>query len=267
MTDLSGTVYESFAASAGRWPDRPFLAVTAGTAAAYGIAVREFTYREVATEAARLRSGYHEVGFRHGDRAGLLLDNRPEFLIHWLAFNALGVSVVPINPDWRADELAFLVGHSEIRAAVAIPERHAALEAAAGSASRPLALLSPDGSGLAALSDDRPSSRVVAREPPSVMSGCALLYTSGTPGRPKGCLLPNGVFLWAGHWYAGLGGLCEIRHGTERMITPLPLTHMNAMACSAMCMMLTGGCLVAVDRFHPASWWESVRESRATVMH
>ena len=270
MTDLSGTVHESFAASAARWPDRPFLAVTAGTAAAYGIATREYTYGEVAAEVARLRSRYSQAGFAHGDRAGLLLFNRPEFLIHWLAFNALGVSVVPINPDWRVDELAFLVGHSEIRAAVAPAERHAALEAAAGSASRALALLSPDGGGLAALRDDRPRSGeqpAAARESPSVASECALLYTSGTTGAPKGCILPNEYFLWAGHWYAGLGGLCEIRPGTERMITPLPLTHMNAMACSAMCMMLTGGCLVAVDRFHPGSWWDSVRESRATVMH
>jgi acyl-CoA synthetase (AMP-forming)/AMP-acid ligase II len=269
VTDLSGTVCESFAASATRWPDRPFLAVTAGTAAAYGIAPREYTYGQVAVEVAGLRSGYRQAGFAHGDRAGLLLFNRPEFLVHWLAFNALGVSVVPINPDWRAEELAFLVGHSEIRAAVAPTERHAALEAAARSASRPLALLSPDGGGPAALPDDpKPRERpAAAREAPSVTSECALLYTSGTTGVPKGCILPNEYFLWAGHWYAGLGGLCEIRPGAERMITPLPLTHMNAMACSAMCMMLTGGCLIAVDRFHPGSWWHSVRESRATVMH
>jgi acyl-CoA synthetase (AMP-forming)/AMP-acid ligase II len=267
---LSGTVYESFVASVARWTDRPFLAVTAGTAARYGTESREYTYRQVATEVARLRSGYTQAGFAHGDRAGLLLENRPEFVFHWLAFNALGVSVVPINPDWRADELAFLVGHSEIRAAVAPVARHAALTAAARSASRPLALLSPDGNGLAAVSDQDSSSggpAAAAREPPSVASECALLYTSGTTGAPKGCILPNEYFLWAGQWYAGLGGLCEIRPGAERLITPLPLTHMNAMACSAICMMLTGGCLIAVDRFHPGGWWDSVRESHATVMH
>jgi acyl-CoA synthetase (AMP-forming)/AMP-acid ligase II len=266
---LSGTVHESFAASASRWPGRPFLAVTAGTADAYGIASREYTYREVAAEVERLRSAYADAGFAPGDRAGLLLFNRPEFVFHWLAFNALGVSVVPINPDWRADELGFLIGHSEIRAAVAPPERHAALEAAARSASRPLGLLCPDGDGLAALPEvSRSSERSAAmRESPSARSECALLYTSGTTGRPKGCILPNEYFLWAGHWYAALSGLCEIRPGTERMITPLPLTHMNAMACSTMCMMLTGGCLIAVDRFHPGGWWDSVRESQATVMH
>jgi len=53
----------------------------------------------------------------------------------------------------------------------------------------------------------------------------------------------------------------------ERMLTPLPLVHMNAMACSTMAMVVTGGCLIPLDRFHPRSWWDTVRESRATVVH
>jgi acyl-CoA synthetase (AMP-forming)/AMP-acid ligase II len=98
-------------------------------------------------------------------------------------------------------------------------------------------------------------------------SECALLYTSGTTGRPKGCVLSNHYFLLAGEWYATIGGLCTLHEGSERMITPLPLTHMNAMAYSAMAMVMTGGCLVQLDRFHPGSWWDSVRQSRATVAH
>ena len=263
MRDIGGTVYESFAASAARWTERPFLYVTAGTAAAYCLAPHEYTYAEVTGEVERLRSVYARAGYGHGHRAGLLLFNRPEFVFHWLALNALGVSVVPINPDWRADELSFLVGHSEIALAVAPVERHPGLAASAAAASRRIALAAPDGTDVAAPTSTAPSSSTA----PSVASECALLYTSGTTGRPKGCILPNEYFLWAGHWYAGLGHLCEIRPGAERMITPLPLTHMNAMACSTMCMLLTGGCLVAVDRFHPQTWWDSVRESRATVMH
>ena len=263
MRDIGGTVYESFAASTARWAKRPFLYVTAGTAAAYGIEQHEYAYEKVAGEVERLRTIYAAAGYGHGHRAGLLLFNRPEFLFHWLALNALGVSVVPVNPEWRSDELAYLVGHSEISLAVAPVDRHASLATAAASANRPLALAAPDGTGIVASTSGAPFSNTA----PSVASECALLYTSGTTGRPKGCILPNEYFLWAGHWYAGLDGLCGIRPGAERMITPLPFTHMNAMACSTMCMLLTGGCLVAVDRFHPRTWWDSVRESRATVMH
>src|SRR5690606_37154835 len=51
------------------------------------------------------------------------------------------------------------------------------------------------------------------------------------------------------------------------MLTPLPLVHMNAMACSTMAMVVTGGCLIVLDRFHPRTWWDSVRQSGATVVH
>jgi acyl-CoA synthetase (AMP-forming)/AMP-acid ligase II len=96
---------------------------------------------------------------------------------------------------------------------------------------------------------------------------CALLYTSGTTGRPKGCVLPNEYFIHAGHWYCNAGGLMTVREERERMLTPLPLFHMNAMACSVMAMVMSGGCLVALDRFHPQTWWKSVRESGATIFH
>jgi acyl-CoA synthetase (AMP-forming)/AMP-acid ligase II len=39
------------------------------------------------------------------------------------------------------------------------------------------------------------------------------------------------------------------------------------MAYSTMAMVTTGGCLIVLDRFHPKSWWDSVRESRATIVH
>src|SRR5690606_5737165 len=94
-----------------------------------------------------------------------------------------------------------------------------------------------------------------------------LLYTSGTTGRPKGCILPNEYYMHCGNWYAHVGGLAALRPGQERMLTPLPLVHMNAMACSTMAMVVTGGCLIPLDRFHPRSWWDTVRESGATVVH
>jgi acyl-CoA synthetase (AMP-forming)/AMP-acid ligase II len=97
------------------------------------------------------------------------------------------------------------------------------------------------------------------------------LYTSGTTGTPKGCRLSNAYYLNAGRWYAALGdrpgSFCPVRPGQERIITPLPLNHVNAMAFSAMVVITVGGCLVQLDRFHPKTWWQSVRESGATIAH
>ena len=52
-----------------------------------------------------------------------------------------------------------------------------------------------------------------ARRRPEPATECALLYTSGTTGRPKGCVLSNDYYLRAGHWYATVGGLVRIARG------------------------------------------------------
>ena len=51
------------------------------------------------------------------------------------------------------------------------------------------------------------------------------------------------------------------------MLTPLPVFHMNAMSVSLVAMITVGGCLTMLDRFHPRSWWDSVRASGATCLH
>src|SRR5258706_16201088 len=43
--------------------------------------------------------------------------------------------------------------------------------------------------------------------------------------------------------------------------------HMKALACSFMAILVTGGCLIQLDRFHPSTWWRSIRNSRATAFH
>lgn len=262
VTHPATTVAEAFAAAAGAWGQHAFLCFLPETAAIYGIPAGELVYTEVQARIVALRTQYAAAGYGYGHRVGLLLENRPAFFLHWFALNGLGVSVVPINPDLRAAELEYLIGHSEIALAVALPQRHADLRAAAVAAGRSLLVMAegdvPDMASVAATEAGRV---------PDELSECALLYTSGTTGRPKGCVLPNRYFLEAGRWYATIGGLATLRPGLERMITPLPLVHMNAMAYSTMAMVLTGGCLIPLDRFHPRSWWDSVRESRASVVH
>jgi acyl-CoA synthetase (AMP-forming)/AMP-acid ligase II len=260
----TATVYEAFRRVAARRGDAEFLCVEAVTAAAYGIDAGPRSWREVAGEVERLRGAYAQAGYGHGHRVGLLLENRPAFFTHWLALNSLGISIVPIHADLRPAEWIYLIGHSEMCLAVTLPAKEGALRAAAAEAGTTLDTIRPEVPGRipAARSPAR-----LGREPIGRNSECALLYTSGTTGKPKGCRLANGYFLRAGEWYLGLHELAEVVPDIDRFITPLPLSHMNALAFSSMAAILSGGCIVQLDRFHANTWWQSVRDSRATVVH
>jgi len=261
---VHATVHDVFSSSAARTPDAAFLFTESVTATAYGIEAGAMRWGEAAAEVERLRVAYAQAGYGHGHRVGLLLENRPAFLLHWFALNALGVSVVPINADMRSAELSYLIGHSEIGLAVTLPERAADLQTAAALAGVPrFDTLDAD----ARVIPRAPTPPPRARQPVGADTECALLYTSGTTGRPKGCILSNTYFLHAGAWYASLDGVCSVRPDAERVMTPLPLTHMNAMACSTMVVLMAGGCLVQLDRFHPKTWLQSARESGATIVH
>jgi len=234
------------------------LRTVADTAQRYGQSPASITYRQVDQRVSGLIAAYRALGLPPRIRVALALDNRPEFFYHWLALNALGISVAPLNPYWRSGELEYVLRHSDSQLAVGLPDRIQQLQAAAPS---PCPVLSADGSWTLQGQDSAP------RPAPNRTDECALLYTSGTTGRPKGCLLDNSYFLNCGTWYAELGGYCALNPGRDRLITPLPMYHMNALATSTMAMLMSGGCIVPLDRFHPRSWWNSVRESNATIMH
>ena len=264
----AGTVFEALARSAARYPAHDLLQVVEVTAAAYGIEARCHSYREIFEQASGWAEAYRASGVGHGHRVGLLLGNRPEFFVHWFALNALGVSVVPLNADWRSGELEYVLGHSELCHALVLDNKVDAVNAAARAIGRRISVAASSQAAVGRPSVTAPHvGSAIAAGAPGTGAECALLYTSGTTGRPKGCMLANEYFLVAGRWYAGSGELSTIIDGTDRLITPLPLVHMNAMAFSTMVMLLTGGCVVQLDRFHPGSWWESVRESRATITH
>ena len=50
----------------------------------------------------------------------LLMENRPEHFVHKLAMNALGVCCVPLNPDHRPAEMAYVIGHARLDLVIAV---------------------------------------------------------------------------------------------------------------------------------------------------
>src|SRR5467141_5438087 len=123
------TVYEAFAVTAEAAPEHAFLCAPPAANRAYHPDGVEYTYAQVRAEVERLRGEYETAGYGHGHRVALLLENRPEFFFHYLALNALGCSIVPINPDYRHDEMLYQMEHSEADLAVVMAARVAALEA------------------------------------------------------------------------------------------------------------------------------------------
>lgn len=258
---MAETVAQMFAETAAASGANPFLILP--PSAATGDAVWQITYAEAAEAIAALRARYQAAGYGHGHRVALLLESRPEFFLHYLALNGLGVGMVPINPDYRRDEMAYVLEHSEAELAVTLPHRLAGLAEAAAACARPPPIVDA-----LALPDALPSPATPARsDAPGLETECALLYTSGTTGRPKGCMLSNLYFLTSGRTYLGLGGLIDFRYGQERFYNPLPLYHMNHLALLATASMLTANALVLTERFSPMRWWPEVSATGATVIH
>ena len=173
------TVHSAFAATARRTPTKDFLFLEPVTAEVYGLPPGAVSWAAAASRVEALRDAYAAAGWGHGHRVGLLLENRPAFLYHWLALNAIGVSVVPISAEMRSAEFTYLIGHSEIGMVVTLPQRAADLQAAAAQAGRVLHCIEAEPSSIPSPHESAPR----AGEPPGLGTECALLYTSGTTGR------------------------------------------------------------------------------------
>lgn len=256
-----GTLYESLQRAAGRYGDRPAYAVPPMAGRAYHPGGWEITWAETLAGVEEKRRIYAQAGFARGHRVAMLFDQRPEFFFHYYALNALGVSVVPVNPDCRRDEIRYVVEHSEASLAVAIDSR---LE--------DMSTVTREIGGLETVSFERfPDSLPRPLRPapggtPDAGTEAALLYTSGTTGQPKGCILSNEYFHTFGACYLSLGGRLALREGEERLYNPLPLHHANCLSISTPGMLLSGGCLIFPDRFHASTWWQDLAATRATAV-
>ena len=256
------TIWRAFLDSADRHGERPFLRAPAGSTAAYADGAIEYSYAGARAAATRLAAGYRNAGIAAGERVAIAFDSRLDVYLHLLALNALGASVVPLNLGGTDDEVRYVVEHSDavlVTGAAEHEDRLRAIATASATAVRFAASHEID-------AGDAVDAGEFANPVGDRRSEAGLLYTSGTTGKPKGCMLSNEYFLVMGREYNALGGLCPTS-ADDRLLTPLPPNHMNALATSFMAMLMIGGCVVQLDRFHPRSWWQTVRDERATIIH
>jgi acyl-CoA synthetase (AMP-forming)/AMP-acid ligase II len=259
----SNTLWLGLLDTAQAQPTLPCIAISARRQRDYLPAGMQWSYAEVAARSSELIELYSAAGYGHGHRVSLLLENRPEFMLHFLALNALGCWVVPLNPDFRRDDFAYVLGHSEADLIISLAHHIPNLEAAVAASARRIPIVD-----LAAFDDTLPRvSRAAKPTAPGRESESVLMYTSGTTGMPKGCIISNEYFFFAAERYLSAGGTMTIEHGAERLYNPLPLFYANGLAIANPAMILSRNCMIFTDRFHASTWWEELVTSEATMIH
>lgn len=141
--DDSTTLGDAFFRATAAYGPNGLLAVPANPARAYSPQGREISYSKAAEVVRSLMERYRAAGYGLSHRVGLFLESQPEHLLHKLALNALGVCCVPVNPDYRPRELAYLIDHSRVDLMVVLRSRVVAARAALAQASHqpPIAVL------------------------------------------------------------------------------------------------------------------------------
>ncbi len=265
MIDIEGrTISLVLDAAVAQFGPDPMLVVPPDAERSYDAGGRTISYEEAGEIVDRYADILSDAGYGYGHRIAVLLENRPENLLIKLACAKLGVSWVPVNPDYRPAEIAYLLEDSDAELAISTSGRALLMRDGIAESGRdvPLEIFESDLVGVTG-ARRRPPIRANVHG----LTEASLLYTSGTTGRPKGCILSQEYELMVGQWYANRGGLATIEERVERIYNPLPLFHLNAGIVSFLGAVLTGNCQIIPERFSRTRWWSEIRESGATIIH
>ncbi len=220
-----------------------------------------YSYGELdrrATLAARaLREG---LGLARGERVGLLSGNRVEFLDLFFGVAKAGLVLVPLGTRLTPHEIGHVVADSGLRV-LAYSAEHAETARAVLAAASQVRGLALDAGDLAALEQALSPSEWRA-EPASPEDLWALLYTSGTTGKPKGVRVPHRMVLWNGYNTAVSWQL------REDDVSPIftPLYHAGGLGAFLVPIFTIGGTIVLHAGFDAAEIWRTIEAERCTVV-
>jgi long-chain acyl-CoA synthetase len=241
------TLPELLRAQASRIPDHPLISWRG----------RTITYWEFDARTDKLAGGLHELGIRPGDVVSVLLPNCVEMLEAWWAILKAGAVFGPINPSLTATEVAYVLGHSQ--AVAIVTDRNGVTTLSNRRDAAELKgvrhVISVDDSGDVTL--DALAAHGAGPEIRSERDDlAALLYTSGTTGKPKGAMLTHGNVIAN----AAMGGeLLPLAPG-DRVGMMLPLFHVNAQIVTFVIPMMIGCEVVMWERFSASQFWQTVDE-------
>jgi crotonobetaine/carnitine-CoA ligase len=210
---------------------------------------RSWTFGEAATIIDRIAAGLHDAGVGAGDRVVVTARNEPRYLFIWFALMQLGAIQVPINPAGSEAELAGFVTQVRPRVVVTDTDLRSTVDRTAVG----VPVVDVDELATADGSD-----AVRAAVTPDDLA--VFIPTSGTTGRSKLVMQTHRAYAWAGTsfpWWMQLDA-------SDRLMTSLPLFHINAPAYSALGSIALRAGLVLLPRFSAGDFVEAARRHGAT---
>ena len=230
-------------------PDKVFLFSEADA--------RVFTYLQFAAAVARTAALLSEIGIRKGDVVSLLLPNCAEYVIAYFACWKLGALAGPVNSLLKSQEITYVISNSEAKVLLVN--------------SQFLSIVEPLREELTSLSaiivfdnEIEATKEVMTGTPPesdiSPDNEAIIIYTSGTTGKPKGCLLTHRNVIANASQISQWLGFGQ----SDRLLTIMPLFHMNAVSVTTMSALYAGGSSVVTLKFSASRFWQIVSDYQIT---
>lgn len=258
--DIAGdrTPYSVYAAYAHQQPEREFLVYERDDREIF-----RWTYTGFLDTIHQAANLLCSLGIRPGDIINLHLSNHPAYLQLILAASYLGITVMPSNPLSTADELGYLLDHSDSK--IIFTERVCLETVRTVAADRCIVLCETDAQSSSAFPLYEAELAKQSSTPP-VGAGAAnrvlqLLYTSGTTSRPKGVILTNTNFVFAAEVFCAATGLRQ----EDRHLIALPLFHAAAQCHALFPSVIAGASIALMSRFHASRFFEQAVEHGGTM--
>jgi long-chain acyl-CoA synthetase len=237
-----------------------------------------FTYGQLNAAANQVANALREMNIGHGDKVALSCPNLVFFPIVYYGILKAGASVVPLNVLFRAREVAYHLKDSDAKAVFVFegtPElpmgecvkegfdqvetcENLIVITANPAAESPL----PGHPTLAQIMQNQPATFETCPTAPD--DTCAILYTSGTTGLPKGAELThfnifmNAAACWGLHFQA----IDFTRESRQTCLITLPLFHTTGQTAQMNAQMFAGNRVVLLPRFEPQAVLDAIRREK-----
>ncbi|MEM2534624.1 MAG: class I adenylate-forming enzyme family protein [Candidatus Nezhaarchaeales archaeon] len=220
------------------------------------------TYKELLDMVNELASGLRGLGLQKGDRVIVCTGNRPETITSYFAIWRIGAIAVPVNPDFKSEELTIIINDAEPKAIIALDDVCLNVLPKVDADLSKVKVISLNGVNNTLSLSEVMSSSTAKRtlENCSLDDLCQIQYTSGTTGRPKGAMLTHG------NWMAAVEAERWVLRLTENDVYLGIYPHFHVGVSWGITALRYGATFVIMERFNLEEYLSLAEEYGATIL-